>query len=144
VREFFAGLAAYTPVLKLASVSWYEGWLYVDLRATLEKTEEIGQLRSDLTRLTRLYLRGKGRDTPVIVDVNGRWAARRRELAEIATRAAERALKEGKKVKLKPMPAEDRRVIHLTLADFPGVRTYSVGKGAGRRVVVEPEASPAE
>jgi spoIIIJ-associated protein len=139
VQEFLEGLLEYTDALGRAEASWYEGWIYVGLRGKLSSPEEADQLRSDLTRVIRLYLRAHGASTPVIVDVNGRWSARREELTSLARRAAERAIREGKKVKLRPMPPEDRRVIHLALADFPGVRTYSVGKGNGRRVVVEPE-----
>ena len=142
VREFLEGLLKHTDTLGRAETSWYEGWIYVDLRGKLSSPEEADQLRSDLTRVIRLYLRARGASTPVIVDVNGRWSARREELVSLARRAAERALREKRKVKLRPMPPEDRRVIHLTLADFPGVRTYSVGKGGGRRVVVEPEDTP--
>lgn len=36
------------------------------------------------------------------------------------------------------MSAQDRRVVHLALAKFPGVVTKSEGKGIGRRVQIIP------
>ncbi|MEE8194803.1 MAG: R3H domain-containing nucleic acid-binding protein [Candidatus Bipolaricaulota bacterium] len=36
------------------------------------------------------------------------------------------------------MPARERRTIHVTLASFPTVKTYSIGRGDQRRVVIEP------
>jgi Predicted RNA-binding protein len=52
---------------------------------------------------------------------------------------AEKVKAEKRSVELEPMPPKDRRLIHLALASFPGVRTYSVGKGQNRRVVIAPE-----
>ena len=40
---------------------------------------------------------------------------------------------------LKPMPAYERRIIHLTLADHPDVVTQSVGEGEARKVVILPK-----
>ena len=37
------------------------------------------------------------------------------------------------------MPARERRTIHVTLANVPGVRTHSVGDGDERRVMIEPD-----
>ena len=37
------------------------------------------------------------------------------------------------------MPSHERRTIHLALANFPGIKTFSVGQGEGRRVVIEPD-----
>ncbi|MCS7179670.1 MAG: RNA-binding protein, partial [Anaerolineae bacterium] len=39
-------------------------------------------------------------------------------------------------VELEPMPAAERRVIHMTLKDHPKVTTYSIGEGEERRVVI--------
>jgi len=101
--------------------------------------EDDPELRSDLGRLLRLHLKKRlKRNVPVVMDVGGRWAAHRQALVELAYRLAERALREQRKVRLEPMPPEDRRIVHSALADFPGVKTYSVGRGAGRRVVIEP------
>jgi len=37
---------------------------------------------------------------------------------------------------LEPMPAGERRIIHLTLADHPDVTTHSMGEGENRKVVI--------
>ncbi|MCA9625162.1 MAG: RNA-binding protein, partial [Myxococcales bacterium] len=44
----------------------------------------------------------------------------------------------GKIITFEPMSAQDRRVVHLALAKFPGVVTKSEGKGATRRVQIIP------
>ena len=40
---------------------------------------------------------------------------------------------------LEPMPAHERRIIHLTLADHPDVTTESIGVGETRKVVILPK-----
>jgi spoIIIJ-associated protein len=37
------------------------------------------------------------------------------------------------------MPADERRIIHLTLAGHPDVATHSIGFGEARKVVIEPK-----
>jgi spoIIIJ-associated protein len=39
---------------------------------------------------------------------------------------------------MEPMPANERRIIHLKLRDDPDVYTESIGEGSGRRVEVLP------
>ena len=39
---------------------------------------------------------------------------------------------------MEPMPADERRIIHLALADHPDVRTESIGEGENRKVVILP------
>ena len=38
---------------------------------------------------------------------------------------------------MEPMPPDERRIIHITLADNPDVKTESSGEGEGRRVVIQ-------
>jgi len=60
------------------------------------------------------------------------------ELKLSARVAAERVRETRQPFRLNPMPARDRRVIHLVLKDEPGVRTASEGTGDQRQVVIYP------
>lgn len=74
----------------------------------------------------------------VVVD-SGDYRERHDEgLMSLARRQAGRAVKRGTVVTLEPMNPRDRRVIHLSLAKFPGVRTRSDGEGLGRRIQIIP------
>jgi spoIIIJ-associated protein len=56
----------------------------------------------------------------------------------MARREAKRAVTQSRIVTLEPMSPRDRRVVHLSLAKFPGVSTRSDGQGADRRVRIIP------
>lgn len=46
----------------------------------------------------------------------------------------------GKAHTLPPMPANERRVVHMHLSDHPDVVTESVGEGRTRSVIISPRA----
>lgn len=77
-------------------------------------------------------------DYRVVIDVEGYRERREKQLRELARRSAQRAQREGRKVVLAPMPAGDRRVIHMALAGTSSIRTYSEGEEPDRCVVVAP------
>ncbi|GBD11831.1 hypothetical protein HRbin23_01510 [bacterium HR23] len=81
-------------------------------------------------------------DAPVLLDVEHYKERRTKALQNLALRVAERVAQTGHPVSLEPMPAAERRVIHLTLANHPAVRTESVGEGEERKVVVLPKQRP--
>ena len=74
----------------------------------------------------------------VVVDASGYRARREATLASIARRSAERARQFGDRVELEPMTAVERKVVHVTLKDYPGVATTSEGTEPNRFVVVLP------
>jgi spoIIIJ-associated protein len=74
----------------------------------------------------------------VLIDSDGYRARREQALSSMATRLGKQAVDEGKIITFEPMSAQDRRVVHLALATFPGVVTKSEGKGATRRVQIIP------
>ena len=114
--------------------------LYVNLTGSLFSLPEERSILAALQQLMRLFLRRKtGADYDIIIDVNGAIKRRRGELIRFALSAAESVLEEHKRIRLNPMPPHERRTVHLSLANFPGVKTYSVGQGDGRRVVIEPD-----
>jgi len=74
----------------------------------------------------------------VLLD-SGDYRQRREDgLASMARREAKRAVAQSRIVTLEPMSPRDRRVIHLSLAKFPGVSTRSDGEGNERRVRIIP------
>ncbi len=84
--------------------------------------------------------RSAGRGKPIIVDADGYRDKAIDRLKELAIRTSEKALETQSAVKLNPMSAHDRRIVHMALADVPGVNTRSEGNGQNRRVLVEPVA----
>jgi spoIIIJ-associated protein len=75
---------------------------------------------------------------PVLVDVEGYRNRRKAKLEEMGQRAAERAVRQKGPVKLRPMSALERRVVHMGLRDDPRVTTASEGEEPFRSVVVSP------
>jgi spoIIIJ-associated protein len=75
----------------------------------------------------------------VVVDVEGYRARRERQLRQLAQRMADQVLKTGRRQSLEPMPANDRRIIHLELRDHPSVVTQSVGEEPTRKVTIVPK-----
>jgi spoIIIJ-associated protein len=49
---------------------------------------------------------------------------------------ADKAVETNRPVTLEPMPAYERRIIHLTLRDHPHVTTQSTGQGDSRKVMI--------
>jgi len=98
-----------------------------------------GERLSALQHLVNLLLSKRvGEWTRILVDVEDYRGRRERQLRDLATRAAERVGETGKMLQLEPMPALERRWIHLALRGNPGVATQSIGEEPNRRVVVLP------
>ena len=75
---------------------------------------------------------------PVIVDVEGYRHRRRQKIEDIARRAADRAVRQHAPVRLRPMTAYERRVVHVALRGDRRVSTESEGADPFRMVVVKP------
>lgn len=75
----------------------------------------------------------------VVIDVQGYRARHERQLRQMAQRMADQAMKTGRRQTLEPMPAGDRRIIHLELREHPGVTTQSVGQDPTRKVTIIPK-----
>jgi len=86
----------------------------------------------------RVVNRGPQGRRYVVLDVEGYRARREKGLAAVAVKLGEQAVREGKVITFDPMSPRERRVVHLALAKFPGVRTESSGEGESRRVQIIP------
>jgi len=81
-----------------------------------------------------------GRAIPLVVDVEGYRKRRETQLRQLADRMADQAIKTGRRQVLEPMPANERRIVHIQLRDNPAVKTESVGEDPKRKVTIIPEA----
>ena len=100
-----------------------------------------GETLRDLQYITRLIASKRiGRNVNLVIDVEGYKSRREKTLRQLALRMAERAATTHKLVTLEPMPANERRIIHLALRDHPDVTTQSVGQGENRKVTLVPKA----
>ena len=96
-----------------------------------------GQTMASLQYIVRLIVAGKLKTwVPINVDVAGYKKRRYESLRTLALRLAEQVEKSRRLITLEPMPADERRIIHLALADHPYVATQSTGEGEGRKVAI--------
>ncbi|MGB0590809.1 MAG: protein jag [Myxococcota bacterium] len=73
----------------------------------------------------------------ILIDVDGAKQKADEDLGDSAREVAKRVLDEGETIKMGPMDARSRRLVHIALRDMEGVVTRSEGEGAYRRVCVE-------
>ncbi len=86
-----------------------------------------------------VYREEVGSSPRIQIDVAGYRARRAEALENLALRMASKARQGGRPLRLEPMPAHERRIIHITLEGQEGVRTESEGQGEHKRVVIIPE-----
>lgn len=80
-----------------------------------------------------------GRSIPLVIDVEGFRARRTQQLRQLARRMADQAVKTGRRQVLEPMPASERRIVHIELRDNPQVTTESIGEEPRRKVTIIPK-----
>jgi len=98
-----------------------------------------GQTLAALQFLVNMIVRRKaGEDVRVMLDVERYRQRRETSLKDMATKVASRVVQSSRSVTLEPMTAADRRIIHTTLTDYPGVSTESTGMGEDRKVTISP------
>lgn len=96
-----------------------------------------GNNLDSLQHLARLLVNKQiGHSSRFILDVNNYRKHRIDLLRETAKDIAKQVLMEKTSLALRPMPAYERRIIHMALADYPSIDTESVGDEPERRIVV--------
>ena len=96
-----------------------------------------GQTLISLQYVVRLIVAEKLKMwVPINVDVAGYKKRRYESLQNLALRLAEQVKSNRRLIMLEPMPADERRIIHLTLADHPDITTQSMGEGEMRKVAI--------
>jgi spoIIIJ-associated protein len=102
-----------------------------------------GQTMVSLQYIVRLIVSRKIQvQIPIVLDVEGYKQRRCEGLRILANRLAEQVKDRKTPFTMEPMPAFERRIIHLALADHPDVITESTGIGDARQVVITPKTLP--
>jgi spoIIIJ-associated protein len=99
-----------------------------------------GETLRDLQFIARLIIsRRLGVWPNVVIDVENYKTKRVTALESLARRIADQVRTTRKPVALEPMPASERRIIHLALRDDPDVYTESTGQDEARKVQILPK-----
>jgi len=96
-----------------------------------------GQTLASLEYITKIIVVGQLKAwLPLTVDVAGYKKRRRDSLQRLTLYLADQVKSRRRAITMEPMPADERRIVHLTLADNPDVTTQSIGEGESRKVVI--------
>jgi len=96
-----------------------------------------GQTLACLQHIVRLIVAGRLKAwLPLAVDVAGYKKRHCENLRKLALNLADQVKLRRRAITLEPMLPDERRIIHLTLANHPDVTTHSIGEGETRKVVI--------
>jgi len=142
VGEFLEGLLDAFGLEGSVETRVDEDIIYADIVGS--ETEALvgsrGVILQSIHELAKTVVQRKTQESARIrLDIAG-YAERRREALKIyAQRLGRQVLEEGGEVMVEPMNAAERKVIHDTVSEIEGVRTYSEGEEPRRSVVIAAE-----
>jgi spoIIIJ-associated protein len=137
VREFFSKLGFEIEM----KISRKDNAFKIDIqsRESQELVGEKGKTLLEIQHLLNAILKKKiGSEIFIDLDIAGYKERKIRYLRELARSVADEVALTKKERILEPMPAYERRIIHLELASRSDVTTESIGKEPKRRVVIKP------
>ena len=86
--------------------------------------------------MTAIAGKGVEQRVRVILDIEGYKEKREKTLEELAEKVAKTVIRTKKPIKLEPMKAYERKIIHSKLQGNTRVETTSVGEEPHRRIIV--------
>jgi spoIIIJ-associated protein len=95
-----------------------------------ESLEDLGHL------LRRMVGKQLKKSVRMDIDVGGYKKRRGTALRNKALSVASRVKATGKEMQMEPLSAAERRVVHLALADDPQIKTYTIGEGDLKNVMI--------
>lgn len=99
-----------------------------------------GEALTDLQYVFNLIMNKKTRTWGrVMIDVEGYRTRRKANLVNLAHRMADQVMATRQPITLEPMPAHERRLVHIALLDHPYIRSESFGEGEERKVTIFPK-----
>jgi spoIIIJ-associated protein len=142
IERFLKGLLEAFGLEGKVSVRVEEEIIYADVAG--EQTEALvgtkGVILQSVLELCRTIVQRKTQEGARIrLDIAGYTERRREALRIYARRLADKVIAEGGEVMLEPMNSADRKVVHDTVGEIDGVRSYSEGEEPHRSVIVAAE-----
>lgn len=105
-----------------------------------------GETLSSLQLIINLIVSRRMKDENpkrVVVDVSSWRKSKEEELDSKAQQWAQKVVETGEPMELVPMPAWQRRIVHLAIEKTPGVKSESIGEEPERRLVITPDSEKA-
>ncbi len=146
LRSLVRALAEAAGVDLAAEVEESEGTLTVRVEGPgcSLLLEEDGEVLRALEHLLQRAASRPGARQRVVVSCPGYREKRDDDLRAEALALAQAVRSDGQPRETRPLNAYERRIVHIAVSEEPGLRTFSVGEGADRRVTVaraEPETA---
>ncbi len=95
-----------------------------------------GRTLNEIQYLLSIILKKRGINYFFDLDINNYKKKKVEYLKELARKTAEKVLLTKKEESLEPMPAYERKIIHLELSQYNNIETKSIGEGNNRKVTV--------
>jgi spoIIIJ-associated protein len=135
-EDFFI---SFDPEAKITVEDKDGWWIKVTSPNSGHLIGKMGETLEAIQYILRLMVsESAGEFIPVIVDVDGYKEKRQQEIFELALAMAQNVKTSGYAQEMRPMGAYERRLIHMALKDFDGIKADSVGEGELRRIKIEP------
>ncbi len=147
-RTILGEILTRIPVEVEVDASISEGAVYLDIKGDGsglligKKGQTLDALQFLVNKIVNKS-NAPGSKVEVVVDTENYRVRKRENLRETALKTSEKAKRTLKPVSLNPMPAAERRIIHLILAEDREVYTKSYGEGPMRRIIVYPRRAMA-
>mgnify|MGYP001594413764 CR=1 FL=1 len=97
----------------------------------------INQIMSQRSKGTLPSKEGKDQFKRVVLDVASWRKQKEEELIKNAQDFGKQVLESGQSMELAPSPAWQRRIIHMTVSQMPGLSSESAGEGRDRHIVIK-------
>jgi len=96
-------------------------------------------LRALQTIVNTAFRRQLGEDGRVLVDCQGFRRDKDAELRQTAKFLAEKVLQNGTAQEMGPLNSYERRIVHMAVAEIPGVSSESIGDASVKKVIISAE-----
>lgn len=101
---------------------------------------EGGQTLNEIQYLLKIILKKQIKEHFYLdIDINDYKKKKIEYLKETVYSVADEVVLTKEEKELAPMPAYERRIVHLTLAERQDIITESVGQGYERRIIIKPK-----